>query len=325
MATDKRKRAIRALATERGISYTTAMRLHDGQEQAPTPAPSPFLVGGTPVSRRDPASYIIAEHEILLDGPLAVLGEAGSGSSALVCQIATQGLMKGADVYIISDHFDITAFKDAEGPGKVRYISVDGTPPHATKHSLIELGAVRCGFRETALQKSGVAHWNDMPHEVLVREGIIDRPILVIDDLHWGESDPDDEMHSLALKTCRNIRRTARVAGVSSVSLMRQNATGLLAQFERREYTRLLLTRHSNPDPDLIDIIDALAKDPSELKSVLPTLRNGEALILEPSKRFKRGSFTIDPTHFMIRPTYGKQPGSPLGTDTFGVTPGQLS
>lgn len=184
---------------------------------------------------------------------------------------------------------------------------------------------MRCGFREMALRKSGVAHWNDIPHEVLVREGIIDRPILVIDDLHWGESDPDDEMHSFALKTCQQIRRMSRNVGVSSVSLLRQDATGLTGQLRRREYTRVLLTRHSNPDPDLIDLIDAFAKDPSEVKSVLPALRNGEALILEPSEGFKRGSFTIDPTHFMVRPTYGKQPGPPLGTDTFGVTPGKLS
>lgn len=99
MATNKRKRMIRNLAAERGISYTSAMRLHDSvrgrddhessQERGTTPpAPWTFTVG----TRLDTGG---SPYRITLAGAsahLLVSGGAGSGKTWLVEHVVDQAL-----------------------------------------------------------------------------------------------------------------------------------------------------------------------------------------------------------------------------------------
>lgn len=99
MATNKRKRAIRDLAAERGISYTAAMRLHDSARgrddnesnqtpRATSPTPWTFTLG----TRLDAGG---SPYRLTLAGAsahLLVSGGAASGKTRLVEHVVDQAL-----------------------------------------------------------------------------------------------------------------------------------------------------------------------------------------------------------------------------------------
>lgn len=96
MATDKRKRAIRSLANDRGISYTAAMRLHDSSTTSDVPRLSgverntawTFTVG-TPLEEQLHPCTITLDHK---QAHLGVFGATGSGKTVLVENLISQAL-----------------------------------------------------------------------------------------------------------------------------------------------------------------------------------------------------------------------------------------
>lgn len=91
MATNKRKRTIRALAAERGISYTTAMREHDAQRM-PRMEPRTDLMTFTVGASEDTQSPITIEFD---KSPHAlVVGQTGTGKTTFARSLIAQALTK---------------------------------------------------------------------------------------------------------------------------------------------------------------------------------------------------------------------------------------
>lgn len=135
MATNKRKRAIRALAAERGISYTAAMREHDEQRS--------FV---KEVNRSQRMVFDIGNQEEVTDpftidfaqSPHAlVVGATGTGKTNLALHLITQALERAesfdpgeiAPVHV----FDHMGFAAQWGGGERVRVSGpdDGTTDHA--------------------------------------------------------------------------------------------------------------------------------------------------------------------------------------------------
>ena len=91
MATDKRKRAIRALAAEHGISYTTAMRMHDGDS-------------GQALTALHPASpdYALDNVGLDLSSPALVVGGEESGKTVVAASLAKQARERGMRVEFLT-------------------------------------------------------------------------------------------------------------------------------------------------------------------------------------------------------------------------------
>lgn len=96
MATDKRKRAIRSLADDRGISYTAAMRLLDSSTSPDVPRLSgverntawTFTVGTALEEQLQPCTITLDRKQ----AHLGVFGATGSGKTVLVENLISQAL-----------------------------------------------------------------------------------------------------------------------------------------------------------------------------------------------------------------------------------------
>lgn len=91
MATNKRKRTIRALAAERGISYTAAMREHDAQRTTDTADRADLMTFavGTNEDTRNPVSIDFDKSPHAL-----VVGQTGTGKTNFARNLITQTLTK---------------------------------------------------------------------------------------------------------------------------------------------------------------------------------------------------------------------------------------
>lgn len=97
MATDKRKRAIRALAAERGISYTAAMREHDA-ERTPWIAPHADLMTFTVGTNEDTGNPISIDFDKF---PHAlVVGQTGTGKTNFARNLTMQVLTRAEGMNI---------------------------------------------------------------------------------------------------------------------------------------------------------------------------------------------------------------------------------
>lgn len=97
---DKRKRAIRDLAEKRGISYTTAMRLHDAGDTTSSSTWTSRVWRGE--RAEDDLTFLVGHtrsgetHELVLRGEgahLLIAGPPASGKTNIAMQIAAQTLM----------------------------------------------------------------------------------------------------------------------------------------------------------------------------------------------------------------------------------------
>lgn len=171
MATDKRKRAIRALADKRGISYTTAMRMHDADQE-----PSPRTLH--PIS----PDYDLGRTGLDLSSPALVIGGEGSGKTVAAASIATQALQRGARIEFLSQ--GRSGLKGAEG---------EMSPEAALEHvgllhqELASREAVRVQARAEALQarmRARTIEEESAPlpsfDSIMNEQGL--QPVLVVDD-----------------------------------------------------------------------------------------------------------------------------------------------
>lgn len=266
MATDKRKRAIRALAVERGISYTTAMRLHDG-DTAPV-GPTTFLVAGERLST---------------EGPLLVSADPGGGASVLGVSVAVTAAEEGAEVVILGAHdslIPLSHLADEPLPGHIAgataaFASALPRPPQ----NLIDYLDFEFTRRMTVVAEEGKRDWRDLSQSVRKQERM-DHPILVVE--------ADGAPHESALlermrKTCQRLRRQGRVAGFASLSVhVGGRGRTLVTQVQGREFTHAVMGRIGGTTEATASVVDAFVDraDRRECLDALPVLETGQFLIL---------------------------------------------
>lgn len=284
MATDKRKRAIRALATQHGISYTAAMRLHDSRSAPPEAA------GGEAVTI-DFTPYRVAGQAMYLDRPLAVYGDVGSGALALVCDIATQAALKGADVRILSEDRTIMPLGDGAQLGSsVATVSTwDSRDPQAAHAAVLDLLDEVARRLQVLSRDPEAGTWRALPDATKRAEGIV-RPILLLEDTDRnpeGSWLSDSTAHAL-----RQLRRTGRAAGLTTVSLRSIDGPDAAAHFLDGGFEHAVFYRLAEPGPELTALVDALAPGATpDVLRAFRSLRTGQAVVMEQDGRVLPGQF----------------------------------
>lgn len=271
MATNKRKRAIRALAAERGISYTAAMRLHDADANSPA----------------SPTSLFVAGERLPISGPLLVSADPGGGASVLAVSIAVTAAEEGAEVVILGAHDSLVPLShlaDEPSPGRIAgasaaFASAQSRPPQ----DLIDYLDSEFTRRMTVVAEGGAQDWRSLSQSVRKRERM-DHPVLVVEVA--GESVGALYRSALLERmrvTCQRLRRQGRAAGFASLSVhVGDMGRTLVAQVQRREFTHAVMGRVSDAEDGTASVVDAFVgeQDRQECLEALPVLRMGQFLVL---------------------------------------------
>lgn len=266
MATDKRKRAIRALAAERGVSYTAAMRLHDE---------------GT--ITRQPPSILFAGERTLLDTPLLLLADTGAGSLLLGAATAVEAAAEGAEVVVLGDREPVLPPRhtaDAPAPGAIT--EATSTLMSSRMREMTDYLNAEFTRRAGVLKDHQASHWLNLPDEVRERERM-NHPVLVIENQDPQGTDTS-EGGALMRKTCERIRRMGRIAGFCSLSIRMGGATArTLEQVRGFQFTKVALGRHGTLDSGTTALVETFHENPDrqECLDALPLLPSGHVLMLE--------------------------------------------